>query len=358
MKSNVNVFIGVVLCAVLCGTFVWLRSAGEEDTWKPNEIYDQVHSSSYSASYTNATFSGSPQDGGVALSMSSSSLSRKANFYAGAHSGVTTMPIASSPVSSSVSLLPSLQGGVGGSQSLYTTSSAELKSFGGGGNGGAAMGGAARGNTVSSASLQGGAGVGFVSSPIAYSTARRGEMSSTSGTNPAMMVAENPAVVAMGAANAANGIYGAYSVMDNPASANYNQYTGMFGGGRMGIRGRQNGGPATNTSGWLNWLVLNGYGTQGADGIWGLDIYQLRQAYDDYVSNWNPTMGGKQPPTWDEWLSWFMGSEDDPYGWTDDGGDTYTYYKYVPVGDATLLVLFALLYAVVLIIRRKKATLS
>ena len=135
MKSNVNVFIGVVLCAVLCGTFVWLRSAGEEDTWKPNEIYDQVHSFSYGASYTNATFSGSPQEGGVALSMSSSSLSRKANFYAGAHSGVTTMPIASSPVSSSVSLLPSLQGGVGGSQGLYTTSSAELKSYGGGGNG-------------------------------------------------------------------------------------------------------------------------------------------------------------------------------------------------------------------------------
>ena len=354
MKSNVNVFIGVVLCAVLCGTFVWLRSAGEEDTWKPNEIYDQVHSSSYGASYTNATFSGSPQEGGLAVSMSSPSSMRArhaTNFYAGAHTGIATMPLASSPLASSPM-------GAASGAGLYTTSSAELKSFGGGGNGGTAMGGAARGNSVSSASLQGGAGIGFVSSPIAYSTAHRGDISSTSGTNPAMMAVENPVVAAMGVANAANGIYGAYSVMDYSASGNYNQYTSMFGGGRMGIRGRQNGGPATNTSGWLNWLVLNGYGTQGADGIWGLDIYQLRQAYDDYVSNWNPTMGGKQPPTWDEWLSWFMGSEDDPYGWTDDGGDTYTYYKYVPVGDATLLVLFALLYAVVLIIRRKKATLS
>ena len=355
MKSNVNVFVGVVLCAVLCGTFVWLRSAGEEDTWKPNEIYDQVHSSSYGASYTNATFSGSPQEGGLAVSMSSPSSMRArhaTNFYAGAGYA----PTASSPLSSSVSLLPSSHGGAAGA-GLYATSSAELKSFGGGSNGGAVMGGAARGNTVSNPSLQGGAGVGFVSSPIAYSTARRGEMSSTSGTNPAMMVAENPAVAAMGAANAANGIYGAYSVMDYSASGNYNQYTSMFGGGRMGVRGRQNGGPATNTSGWLNWLVLNGYGTQGADGIWGLDIYQLRQAYDDYVSNWNSTMGGKQLPTWDEWLAWFMGSEDDPYGWTDDGGDTYTYYKYVPIGDVMSLVLFALLYAVVLIIRRKNATL-
>ena len=350
MKSNVNVFIGVVLCAVLCGTFVWLRSAGEEDTWKPNEIYDQVHSFSYGASYTNATFSGSPQEGGVALSMSSSSLSRKANFYAGAHTGIATMPLASSPLASSPM-------GAASGAGLYTTSSAELKSFGGGGNGGTAMGGAARGNSVSSASLQGGAGIGFVSSPIAYSTAHRGDISSTSGTNPAMMAVENPVVAAMGVANAANGIYGAYSVMDYSASGNYNQYTSMFGGGRMGVRGRQNGGPATNTSGWLNWLVLNGYGTQGADGIWGLDIYQLRQAYDDYVSNWNPTMGGKQLPTWDEWLAWFMGSEDDPYGWTDDGGDTYTYYKYVPIGDVMSLVLFALLYAVVLIIRRKNATL-
>ena len=338
MKSNVNVFVGVVLCAVLCGMFVWLRSAGEEDTWKPNEIYDQVHSSSYGASYTNATFSGSPQEGGLAVSMSSPSSMRArqaTNFYAGAHSGIATMPLASSPM------------GAASGAGLYTTSSAELKSFGGGGNGGAAMGGAARGNTVSNPSLQGGAGVGFVSSPIAYSTARRGEMSSTSGTNPAMMAAENPAVVAMGAANAANGIYGAYSVMDYSASANYNQYTGMFGGGRMGVRGRQNLGEDMSSTyeDWLRWFDQVGwsYGTANGNSY----SYNDTQALNAYNA-WVATLSDDMPvPSYPEWLSWFMGNGGSH---TSGSGNTYSY---VPVGDILPLLLIALLYVLFVVIKSK-----
>ena len=343
MKSNVNVFVGVVLCAVLCGTFVWLRSAGEEDTWKPNEIYDQVHSSSYGASYTNATFSGSPQDGGLAVSMSSPSSMRArhaTNFYAGAHTGIATMPLASSPLASSPMGAAS---GVG----LYATSSAELKSFGGGGNGGAAMGGAARGNTVSNPSLQGGAGIGFVSSPIAYSTARRGEISSTSGTNPAMMVAENPAVAAMVAANAANGIYGAYSVMDYSASANYNQYTGMFGGGRMGVRGRQNLGEDMSSTyeDWLRWFDQVGwsYGTANGNSY----SYNDTQALNAYNA-WVATLSDDMPvPSYSEWLSWFMGNGGSH---TSGSGNTYSY---VPVGDILPLLLIALLYVLFVVIKSK-----
>ena len=343
MKSNVNVFVGVVLCAILCGMFVWLRSAGEEDTWKPNEIYDQVHSSSYGVSYTNATFSGSPQEGGLAVSMSSpfSMRARHAtNFYAGAHNGIATMPLASSPLASSPMGAAS---GVG----LYATSSAELKSFGGGGNGGAAMGGAARGNTVSNPSLQGGAGIGFVSSPIAYSTARRGEISSTSGTNPAMMVAENPAVAAMVAANAANGIYGAYSVMDYSASANYNQYTGMFGGGRMGVRGRQNLGEDMSSTyeDWLRWFDQVGwsYGTANGNSY----SYNDTQALNAYNA-WVATLSDDMPvPSYPEWLSWFMGNGGSH---TSGSGNTYSY---VPVGDILPLLLIALLYVLFVVIKSK-----
>ena len=350
MKSNVNVFVGVVLCAVLCGMFVWLRSAGEEDTWKPNEIYDQVHSSSYGASYTNATFSGSPQDGGLAVSMSSPSSMRArhaTNFYAGAGYA----PTASSPLSSSVSLLPSSHGGAAGA-GLYATSSAELKYFGGGGNGGAAMGGRSS-MSGGSSSMAGGAGVGSlsISSPIAYSTARGGNMGGTSGG--ADMLAQQGAMPDMASS------FG-YTAASNYLNAGtYDQYNAMYGGsstGRSNVRGKQNA-PGNNQDNWLNWLAQNGnnYGKY-VDGVWMLDIYALKSAYDAYCLGWNETMGGKMP-TWDEWLAWFMGSEDDPYGWTDDGGDTYTYYKYVPIGDVMSLVLFALLYAVVLIIRRKKATL-
>ena len=346
MKRNVNVFIGVVLCAVLCGTFVWLRSAGEEDTWKPNEIYNEVHTSSFSASYTNATTSAPSYDGGVALSMSSSSLSRKSNYYAGA----SYAPIASSPFASSP------MGGASGA-GLYTTSSAELKSFGGGGNGGAAMGGAARGNSVSNPSIQGGVGLGF--SPISYTSARRSEVGGTSGTNPAMMVAENPAVAAMGAANAANGIYGAYSVMDYSGSANYNQYTGMFGGGRMGVRGRQN--TSTGDAWWIwldKWLATNGSGIgSGEDlgnGYWS-DYYfneqALENAYNDFINNyWNPVMGGDASSfPYEEWKKWFFASLGESGSYTYNGHN----YYWMPVGDIIPLLLIALLYIVAMYLRSR-----
>ena len=349
MKSNVNVFIGVVLCAVLCGTFVWLRSAGEEDTWKPNEIYDQVHSSSYSASYTNATFSGSPQDGGVALSMSSSSLSRKANFYAGAHTGIATMPLASSPLASSPM-------GAASSAGLYTTSSAELKSFGGGGNGGAAMGGAARGNSVSSASLQGGAGIGFVSSPIAYSTARRGDISSTSGVNPAMMAQQG---VTPDMASAGNfGYAAASSYMNAGVNDQYNAINGSS-NGRSNVRGRQNA-LGFNDSWWKwfdTWVHSNSNGdgyydeTEGSEGYY-FNRYSLQKAYDDFCKYfWNSGMG--VPPSFDEWLDWYQSA-------MGENGYYYAYsesrYYWVPLGDILPLILLALLHLVVMYFRTKFRT--
>ena len=340
MKSNVNVFIGVVLCAVLCGTFVWLRSAGEEDTWKPNEIYDQVHSFSYGASYTNATFSGSPQEGGVALSMSSSSLSRKANFYAGAHTGIATMPLASSPLASSPM-------GAASSAGLYTTSSAELKSFGGGGNGGAAMGGAARANFVSSASLQGGAGVGI--SPIAYSTARRSDISSTSGVNPAMMAQQG---VTPDMVSASNFGYAAASSYLNGGT--YDQYNAISGSsnGRSNVRGRQNA-LGFNDSWWkwfATWVQAN-YGGDEDSKDYYFNRYSLESVYKAFIENfWNSGMG--DPPSFDEWLDWYQAAmgENGYYDYSDRR------YYWVPLGDILPLILLALLYLVVMYFRTKFRT--
>jgi hypothetical protein len=234
---------------------------------------------------------------------------------------------------------------------LYATSSAELKSFGGGGNGGAAMGGSTRGNSVSTPSPQGGTGVGFISSPIAYSTARRGEMSSTSGTNPAMMVAENPAVAAMGAANAANGIYGAYSVMDYSGSVNYGQYTGMFGGGRSNVRGRQNA-LGFNDSWWKwfdTWVRNNGdsYYDDETKGYY-FDRYSLESVYTAFLANfWNSGMG--DPPSFDEWLDWYQSAMGEN-GFYVYGDSNRTYY-WVPVGDILPLLLIALLYVLFVAIK-------
>jgi hypothetical protein len=175
----------------------------------------------------------------------------------------------------------------------------------------------------------------------------------TSGTNPAMMAVENPVVAAMGVANAVNGIYGAYSVMDYSASGNYNQYTGMFGGGRMGVRGRQNLGIDDENveDSWLTWLANMGrqYGHE-ENGVWVYDIYELRSAYDAFCASWNSGMGKK--PTWDEWLAWFMGSEGNPYMWGE--GENQYKFSFVPIGDFMPLIVFAFLYVVFVVYRRRQ----
>ena len=361
MSKNVNVFIGVLLCAVLCGTFVWLSSSGDESSWSPGDIYNEVQGAGSAGGYatTSATFSAPSNEGGVALPMSSSTMRARSSYkYAGAYSGAAAMPLTSSPLSSFASLLPSLQGGVGGRQALYTTSSVEIKSFGGGGNGGAAMGGAmsnGRFNSgLSNPSLQGGAGVGI--SPIAYSTARLGDMSSASGDDLAMMAAENPVMAMSNAASVGmgNGFYGAYSVMDY-SSASYAEYTGMFGGGsRMGVRGRQNSGM---TDSWLDWLYRYGYthgtGSSSDNTSWTYTFteQQLLDAYNDYIDNywdpmWSPN-GENGKPTFEQWLAWFQNGGESGYNYNNN------WYMMAPVGDVLPLLLITLLYVLFIAIRSK-----
>ena len=237
MKRNVNVFIAVVLVAVLCGGIIWLQTANDEKLgWNIHDAYGEAPAySNNGAAYTNATFAGPSNDGGVmTLSPSRTMRHSAAPSYAGAYA--VSYGVSSAPLTSNLSPLTS--GGAGGSQGLYTTSSQTFHSYGGGGNGGAAMGGGAMSNGRSNSSLStpslGGAGVGI--SPIAYSTARRSDMTVAAGENLAQMAAENPVMAMTNAVSVGmgNGFYGAYSVMDY-SSASCAEYTGMFGGGnRMG----------------------------------------------------------------------------------------------------------------------------
>ena len=354
MKRNVNVFIAVVLVAVLCGGVVWLQTADDEKLgWNIHDTYGETTAYSGGAAYTNATFAGpSANEGGVmALSSSSPLRARSSYSYAGAYSGAVTSNL--SPLASS------LVGGVSGA-GLYTTSSQTFKSYGGGGNGGAATGGGMRGGSAAS-SVSMGAGVGSMSiaSPIAYSTARRSDMTIGAGDDLAQMMAENPVMAMTNAASAGvgNGFYGGYSAMDYSGSANYGQYTGMFGGStRMGVRGRQNAGPNTNGGNsydqWLQWLTKFGFnfGTQGEGNTYTFDGEQAYNAFlvwykavygYDYDPN-NPLT----PPefTYAQWLSWFTS-----HGGT-HGYDAWT-FQFVPVGDILPLLLIALLYVLFVAIK-------
>ena len=146
------------------------------------------------------------------------------------------------------------------------------------------------------------------------------------------------------------------SVSGDIAMVSSQAYAGIgntTGGTSRGISGRKNG--AVEDS-WLEWLSRCGtrYGTESGDDENGwtytFDYYQLEKAYQDYVDNYWQKMWGT-PPTFDEWLLWFQGNE----GSHDYRGNTYTW---VPVGDYYPLLILALLYACVMLIRRSKQQIS
>ena len=344
MSKNVNVFIGVLLCAVLCGTFVWLSSSGDESSWSPNDIYNEVQGTGSVGGYatTSATFSGSSNEGGVALPMSSSSMRARTSYkYAGAYSGATPSPIAysQSPIANRLTASSPLTYGAASGAGLYTTSSAEIKSFGGGGNGGAAMGGAMR-SSSSPNSLIASSPITSIS-PIAYSTARRGGMSSAAGDDLAMMAAENPVMAMTNAASTGvgNAIYSGmgYTTMGYYGSSSY--------GSPAGIRGRRNvGGIDDNYFGWLGsgkW----GYG-DGGENLTENDLRSLYAAItgDTDFSN---------EEEWNAFYAWFM-NQINSNGYVTDGT---TYWYMAPLSDAIpFILLLCMLYALVVYRRTRTQT--
>ena len=356
MKKNVNVFIAVLLVAVLCGGVIWLQTADEEKLgWNIHDSYGDTPSYSGGAAYTNATFAGpSAAEGGVMPLSSSSALRARTSYsYAGAYA--ISYGVSSAPLTSNLS--PLTYGGAGGGQGLYTTSSKTFNSYGGGGNGGAATGGSVRGGVSTSQPAVGGS-IAYAPSPISYTYSRRQAMPS-SGDNPAMMAAENPMVAAASAANAANAgmntsFYGGMYATADYSSADYGQYSGMFGGGsRMGIRGRQN----TDGFGdawwvWFNtWATTKGGGYTDGKGNYYFDEGTLREVYNDFINSyWNSGMGDE--PEFEDWLEWYQEYTNNENGYSYNDNNYY-WGSLTPVGDILPLLLIALLYMLFVAIKSK-----
>ena len=349
--KNVNVLLAVVLCAGLCVLFgLFNRSADESLGWSPNDMYMQSISSGEGASFTSANLSGgNVSNDGVAVSMRNGSFSLRTRARH-ASSLTPNNPIASSPNN-----LPSLQGGDGGrlssSGSLigHMTSNAEFHSFGGGSN--MAMGSytSSSNNLIASSPAIG----SYSQLPIAYNliTSSPNNLIAYSPSNGEVQVAAEQAL--MSASSSANGLFG--GMMTSYGTASYDQTIyGSYGSTPSGIRGRQNATPGVGQT-WLNWLAMYGgsYGSYDSEtGTWYYDTYQLRKAYDAFCATWNESMGKK--PTWDEWLAWFMASEGDGNGFDWSDGDKNWTYQFVPVGNILPLVLMAILYMIILFVKRNK----
>ena len=355
MKKNLNVFVGVILCALLCGLFVWLSTSEEEQLgWNPNEEFGaegKVYSGG--ASYTNATFVAPASEGLALQSMSSRSTARPVAVSSYAGSSYS----AGATVSYSGGLgvgTPSAGGG------LYATSSAVINSYGGGGNNGGAVGGGARGGMSSGAVAQGGGAVA-IASPITYTSTRRG------ATNmPEAVVNEDAMSVAAAsmAAPAANGasLFGAYTGMYGGAVLSaYNPMSAGYNAGRAGISGRRKSAPTLGDSSWWVWFDTwthtgeNGVGYQDKDGNYWFNDQTLEEVYNDFLANfWNEGMG--IAPTFDQWKAWYFAATGggDGAGFFYEGTNSkYFWGELVPVGDILPLVLIALLYVLFVAIKSR-----
>ena len=351
MKNSFSIFIVVLFCAVLCVGLGFLnRDSSDSLGWNPNELYSNSVLSGGSSAFTNATISGEDVNNvGVAVSMRGGRVT-SSPFH---HSSSAMYPSASSSYAPAGASYGQSSVATGSSPIAHMTSSAEYRSFGGGGNGGASMGGAMRGGYTSSSN------VSIASSPISYSsspiTSRQSQTTyGTSDVTGSQSSAMNNPVVA-------SSIYGTSSAVADYIStygtASYDSYGSYGSNGRSNVRGRQNlggNGPTVEDS-WLIWLATKGkdYGIfDESTNTWTYDQYQLRAAYDAFSAAWNETMG--KMPTWDEWLAWFMASEGEGNGYTwSDGTNSYT-YSFLPVGNILPLLLMALMYMVILFVKRNK----
>ena len=317
MNRSLNVFFGLVVCGgLIAGLLIWTkRSVSDECVFNPHDFYNSVGGSSYSTG-SSSVVSGATDGGWTVPMRSSSSMFRRSGVssYAPAYSAPNS-PIASSLYRLDASASP-----------LYTTSSATMKSFGGGN----AMGGGV--------SMSGGA---VSSAPIAYSQSPIASSPITYSPSP---IASSPVVN-----NQASG-------MEQYAAASTYDGIGNTTNAPRGMRGRRNGGPSGFGNDWWRWLddwynLENGntlWGTQNADGTWCLTYWDLQKAYQEWCAYMESKGMAGALPSEDVWIAWFMNSEGNPYEGTKGR------FQYVPVGDALPLLLIALLYALLVFMKSKK----
>ena len=375
MKSNqVSVLVVLLLCLVMGGfLYVVDRSSDDEKGWSPSELYSELGARSYEgSSFSDVTFSGGASSDGVAVSMRNGSFSLRTR----ASRASSLMP--NNPIASSPNNLPSLQGGAGGRLSSpnsligHMTSNAEFHSFGGGSN--MTMGSyASSSNNLIASSPAIGSYRPSPSSPIALSPnsllpSSPNNLIAYSPSNGEVQVAAEQAL--MSASSSASGLYG--GMMSSYGTASYGDYVGMSSGQPSGVRGRQNAVPGLGggdegepwfSSMWWQWLDWqynedgSGYSEDGRFGTYddgtGTWYFSHQDAYAAYDA-WCAYMVSKgmadyeDLPSLAEWMEWFMQSKGNAYS------GTYGAYEFVPIGNILPLVLMAILYMIILFVKRNK----
>lgn len=323
MKIKSNVLFGLIVVIFLISGFSLLkRLTRDVDEWRSSDLYSTTNvsrRSTYSvvSSGASASFLGAVPS--VSSGASSMFRHRGVSSYAPVVSApaYSFSPLASSPLASSP------QGG------LYATSSAEFRSFGGGGNvGGVSMSGGAIKSSGSSVAPASGLNVSMPSIPgLAYNNGSTNYM---------------------------------LSVPSDIAMASTQSYAGIgntTGGGPRALGGRKGAAPGRDLYDvWLEWIKRYGssYGESVGEGVYNWDY---EDAWDAFCAWFSMAYPGSTPDDytgadaailWEQWLSWFMSNNGTH---TDSAGNIH---NFLPIGDYIPLLLMAMVYVGYIAIRRRE----
>ena len=277
MKIKSNVLFGlIVLICSISGFSLLKRMTREIDEWRPSDLYSSSNLSRRST--FSVVSSGAPASYSGALpTVSSGSGSMFRHHGASLYAPALSVSNSQLPMAGTASYG---QSPIAYGQRLHTTSSAEFRSFGGGGNaGGVSMSGGSVKSSNSSVVTASGLNVSMPSTSMyAYNSNRSSAsdvMSSMSGD------------IAMASSQAYAGI----------------------GNTTRGIGGRKNApGMGGNLDNWVQDIIGND-GWVWTDGtIDYFDKAKLYQMYLDAIANGDLPEG----ITWEEFLSWF-GDQSDRY---------------------------------------------
>ena len=272
MKIKSNVLFGlIVLICSISGFSLLKRMTREIDEWRPSDLYSSSNLSRRSTFSVVSSAPASYSSAVATVSSGSGSMFRHhgASLYAPA-------------LSVSNSQLP-MVGTASYGQRLHTTSSAEFRSFGGGGNGGVSMSSGQVKSSASSVASASGLSVSMPSTSVyAYNTNRNGSSATDVMT----------------------------SVSGDIAMASSQAYAGI-GNTTRGIGGRKNApGMGGNLDNWVQDIIDDTKkGWVWTDGT--IDYFDKAKLYQLYLA---AIANGDLPEgiTWEEFLSWF-GDQSDRY---------------------------------------------
>ena len=276
MKIKSNVLFGlIVLICSISGFSLLKRMTREIDEWRPSDLYS---SSNLSRRSTFSVVSSAPASYSSAVAtVSSGSGSMFRHHGASLYAPALSVSNSQLPMAGTASYG---QSPIAYGQRLHTTSSAEFRSFGGGGN-------------VGGVSMSGGS-VKSSNSSVATASGLNVSMPSTS------MYAYN--------SNRSSASDVVSSMSGDIAMASSQAYAGI-GNTTRGIGGRKNApGMGGNLDNWIQDIIGND-GWVWTDGtIDYFDKAKLYQMYLDAIANGDLPEG----ITWEEFLSWF-GDQSDRY---------------------------------------------